>query len=163
MSEWDVDDLEDQEDEIMRRWFRGEGSTKISADMCIPVLKVREVLHRAGQDTARPPKRDDLPAKPAAPVRPAPVKTVTPVKVYEPAPQLAAAKDLRVETLLADGDKSKRDRTRRLADRVRTELDTLRVLLAEEAREQMLRVRLQVAERELAAAREAMRASKTKS
>lgn len=184
VGEDDVDDLEDQEDEIMRRWFQGQGSTKISADMCIPVLTVREVLHRNGQRTDRAPKPQVFtaavqPARKAAPVYteepdPAPklAAAAARVRVYEPNPEppefgpnglvKAAAKDVRVETLLAQGDKSGRDRTRRLANRVRAELDQLRVMLAVEENERVAEARLQLAMRELEAARQAIRAAKAK-
>lgn len=184
VGEDDVDDLEDQEDEILRRWYRGEGSNKISADMCIPVLTVREVLHRNNQKTDRPPKPQVFtaavqPVRKAAPVYseepdPAPklAAAASRLRVYEPNPEppefgpnglvKAATKDVRVETLLAQGDKSRRDRTRRLANRVRAELDQLRVMLAVEENERVAEARLQLAMRELEAARQAIRAAKAK-
>lgn len=136
------DEPDDIEDEILRRRANGQRLDDISADMLVPITRVREVIERFGMRTPRPPK---------------PGQVAVPVRVWEPVepPVLApdgvkaAPADIRLERLLFDGDNSKKDRTRRLADRIRTEVDTLRALIAAERHQAALEARLAQARREI--------------
>jgi len=127
-----------ERDKVVRLYGEHVGVREIAGRMSLRITDVQAAVEHL------PKARVKAPATPAV---------MPPVK--------AVPVDDRLEHLLAEGDRSPRPGTRRLAGRLRTQLGTLRDRLAQEERAAELDAGVALAAEALRLAQEARRAAKT--